>query len=344
VTRTATHEVADALRALDLHAGHVEAQATLVLRLDHDRIVVDVKALGRVTVNDAERLARSTPRVEGGVPMVVADRIAPDARRVLNEAGWAWLDRRGHLRLRTGSLVIDADVPAADVRAPPKARRPLETDVGLDVATALLANPERSVSVRDVVAFTGRSLGAVHHAMRSLRAEHLVRSDGRPLHPELFWEVAERWRPQRVDLAGRPRPSDADLTEQLGIGLEQIADREGWAVRAEVAANAFGAQNVIRGDHPVDFYVPDDHAIRIARRQYGDAPNAEARKASVAVAPVRWACRRRVDPSSTSRARRAPRFAFVHPLIAALDLATDAARGREVLDEWTPHAPFSRVW
>lgn len=315
----------------------------LVVMDGRHRVGVDVKSLARVTVNDALRMAR-TPAAGGAVPMVVADRIVPQARRVLSDAGWAWLDRRGHIRLRSESLVIDADIPSLLNDTPRSPRSPLDTDVGIDVATSLLAHPDAAMSVRDVVAFSGRSLGAVHQALRGLRAEHLTGSDGRALYPEMFWEVAERWRPVRVDLLGCPQPGARARTDQVDLGLDDIARTEGWAVRDVLAANAYGAFNVVRGDHPVDFYVPDERAVRVARRLYGDAVSVETRAASVAVAPVAWACRHRVDLSQTARAGAAAHFGFVHPLIAALDLAIDASRGREVLAEWMPPEPYVRVW
>jgi hypothetical protein len=41
-----------------------------------------------------------------------------------------------------------------------------------------------------------------------------------------------------------------------------------------------------------------------------------------------------------------PRFLpTTHPLFLALELAQDAARGREILDQWTPVDPeIHRVW
>lgn len=343
MARTPERDVVEALEALDVDHGARPGSGDFVLTVGGHRIFLEVKSLARVTTNDAERLLR-TPVPAGVTPLVVADRIVPAARQALSDGGWAWLDRRGHLRLRSGPVIIDADVPTLLDDTPREHRSPLDTDVGIDVATTLLANPALAMSVRDVVAFSGRSLGAVHQALRALRREQLIQADGRALHPELFWEVAGRWRPTRVDLLGCPQPGDVQRTDQLDLGLDNIEETEGWAVRDVLAANAFGAFNVVRGDHPADFYVPDDRAVRVARRLYGDAVSAETRGASVAVVPVAWGCRRRVDVSQHGRAEWIGHFGVVHPVIAALDLAMDTARGREILEEWTPPAPYVRVW
>lgn len=42
--------------------------------------------------------------------------------------------------------------------------------------------------------------------------------------------------------------------------------------------------------------------------------------------------------------RRCDAWPVVHPLFVALDLSLDRARGVEILRDWTPPAPFERVW
>jgi hypothetical protein len=249
------------------------------------------------------------------------------------------LDRRGHLRLCSGGLIVDTEVPGFDTRGD-RARPVLETDVGLDVACALLAYPEDRLSVRQTVAITGRSLAAVHAALTGLRQAGLTDGSGKPLNPDLFWEVSSRWRPRRIALGGCPQPGDATRTDQLGLGFDGGEDSEGWAVCDTVAANAYGAAAVVGRAYPPDFYVPSERTVRVARQLYGDATY-EARHATVAVPPVAWVCRRRVD---TTRLERDQAWPVVHPVFVALDLAVDPSRGREILDGWSPPEPFRRVW
>jgi len=182
--------------------------------------------------------------------------------------------------------------------------------------------------------FTGRSLGAVHQAVRGLTDDGLVGPDGLPLVPELFWEVAGRWRPRRTALEVAPDPTDERLADRLGL----VAPEGGWVLCDTVAANAYGAAAVVRGDHPPDFYVPDERAVRVARQILGDASNPERRGATVGLSPAMWACHQPVVAAVGSS------WATAHPVVVALDLSVDAGRGREVLDDWTPPEPFARVW
>jgi len=141
-----------------------------------------------------------------------------------------------------------------------------------------------------------------------------------------------------------PQPADVARTDQLELGLEDVERTEGWALCDTIAANAYGAFAVVRGDFPPDFYVPSERIVRVARRLYDDAITPASHGATVAVPPVAWACRRRVDSASLGGDRPRTPWPVVHPLFAALDLAVDPSRGREILDGWTPPEPFRRVW
>ena len=48
-----------------------------------------------------------------------------------------------------------------------------------------------------------------------------------------------------------------------------------------LAANAYGATAVVRGNHPPDFYVPDERAVRVARQLLGDPTTPDRRAATV---------------------------------------------------------------
>ena len=320
--------------------GHGD-DADLAVRLaDGATLLVDVKPL--VAPSPPEVASLTARHQPAHYPVLVADRLAPASRRELNEAGWGWLDRRGHLRLRTGGLIVDTEVPGVEPSGD-RSRPILETDVGRDVACALLASPDERLSVRRTVAITGRSLAAVHAALTRLRDAGLIDGSGKPLTPDLFWEVSPRWRPSRIALGRCPQPADASRTDQLGLGLDDVEDTEGWAVCDTVAANGYGAGAVVAGSYPPDFYVPTERTVRVARQLYGDATY-ENRQATVAIPPVAWACRRRVDTTRLERDHPWAHWPAVHPVFVALDLAVDASRGREILDGWSPPEPFRRVW
>lgn len=350
VKRTEERAIADLIEALEslryplsAHVEHSDG-ADLVAQLPDGKVVpIEVKALRTVTPDLVPQIV-DRHLSHGVTGVVVADQVTPAARDALAQAGWGWLDRRGHLGLVAGPLMIDMAIkPLLETSGQP-ATRALETSVGLDVAVALLSMPNRKRTIRSLVDFTGRSMGAVHQAMRGLKGENLIDAGGQPLYRELFWEAADRWRPERVALAGVPRPGDARRTEQLHLGLDDIPGGVGWALCDVVAANVFGAPAPVSGDYPADFYVPDTRSIRVARAVYGEPMGAELRGATVAIPPVKWVCEHRVDAIALGRDHPMLEFGFVHPVIAALDLAADPSRGREILDSWNPPAPYVRVW
>jgi hypothetical protein len=338
----AAADVKDALGSLGVDAvAGAGREPDLVVRLaDGSTLAFEVKSLVAPSPSEVARLVTRVRPMRDTV--LVADRLVPASRAALNEAGWGWFDRRGHLRLRAGSLIVDADVPGIETSSG-RSRPVLETDVGLDVGCALLAYPEDRLSVRRTVDITGRSLAAVHAALTGLRAAGLADGSGKPATPDLFWEVAPRWRPRRIALGGSPQSSDATRTDQLGLGLDEIEDTEGWAACDTVAANAYGASAMVGGAFPPDFYVPTERIVRVARQVYGEATY-DTRRATVAVPQTAWACRRRVDLAQLGLDLPSAEWPLVHPVFVALDLAVDPSRGREILDNWTPPEPFHRVW
>lgn len=341
-------DLADVLAMLPLGLSIEKASGRgadlVIVTSDGRRLDVEVKSLRSPAPSDVAKLRTSGPGT-ARLPVLVADRLVPRVREQLSDAGWGWLDRRGHLFLRADGLLVDTDVPALNATTE-RARPTLDTDVGLDVASAILAHPAETLSVRGVVAFTGRSLGAVHQAMRRLADDGLVGTDGRALVPELFWEVSARWHPHRVPLAVAPAGPDDRRARQLGLGTDpgEAAEHVGWALCDTLAANAYGATAVVRGDHPPDFYVVDERTVRVARQLLGDPTTPDRRAATVAIPPVGWVCQHRVDRSSPSTGGGRTPWPAAHPVVVALDLSTDAGRGREILDDWSPPEPFARVW
>ena len=93
---------------------------------------------------------------------------------------------------------------------------------------------------------------------------------------------------------------------------------------------------VASADGALSLYVPDHATFDHIAELVGTAEHPLGGEDRIAVAPV---------PSVVTRrfARPGEPWPVVHPIIAALDLATDRARGHQILDEWDPE-DGSRAW
>ena len=100
------------------------------------KILIEVKAARRPSPATTAALIKRTSPFDGKTHVLVADYLMPEVRRQLKDAGWSWLDRRGHLRLRADSLLLDTEVPSQVSGGPPAA--PLSTRGGRDVAMLLV--------------------------------------------------------------------------------------------------------------------------------------------------------------------------------------------------------------
>jgi hypothetical protein len=281
------------------------------------------------------------------VPVVVADRITEAARNELRDAGWGWLDLRGHLRLVGEGVFIDTDV--APLRYRPQRRDALSGAAGLEVACSLLLDPDKRYGVREFARLLGRAPSTMSEVLGALRTQGLITDDDRPVLPDLFWEVVDAWRPREVGLARLPRPGEGAINEVLQLGLDDVEGTLGWALTDTLAATAYGAPIAARSDYPPDFYVPTEAVSRRARSLLGVAASHEHRRATIRVAPVPMVCRDRVDPTEQSTDPKgwgatSEFWPLALPLFVALDLAKDPGRGREVLEGWTPPQPWRRVW
>jgi hypothetical protein len=161
-----------------------------------------------------------------------------------------------------------------------------------------------------------------------------VRPDSTALIPELFWAVADRWRPERHYVGRAPKAGD-DMSS-LGIG-ERAPD---FVVSNDVAAAAWGAPVVVRSGQRPDFYVPPE-VLNRAVRLLGPAAVAEG-GATLAAAPIRAVSDESFDHPSQSTPRL--HWPLSHPAIVALDLAQDQSRGGEILAVWEAPQGFVRVW
>lgn len=304
-------------------------------------MIVEVKDASLVTADSAAGQLRrwSAEAKSDAVPVVIADRITADGRERLNEVGWSWLDLRGHLRLVGDGVFVDADVPP--LSEPHPARRGLIGKVGIELAALLLLDPTSRVGVRAAAATLTRSPSSISEAFAALRAADLVDVDHKPSERDLFWELAEHWRPISEDVATMPAPLQERDTSVLHLGLDDVESTEGWALSDTVAAAHYGAPVSMRAAHPYDFYVPDRSTLRRAVRLLGSATTPTERAGRIRVAPVPMVCTRRVDGAKHGIDESWP---LANPLFVALDLAQDPGRGREILNMWTPEKSWRRVW
>ena len=308
-------EVVDALSTLDIDA-----------RLDGDTLVVDGSRLGTQIVSrahptpaDLSGLVAATP---GRLPaMVVADRISDAGRDVLRTAGWGWFDRRGHLRLWASGLRMESPLPVVGHgRGRSRTVNPWTT-VGLEISLASLIDPTEPVSARRVAALIGRSAGATHELIGRFVELGLIGTKTHlPLLPELFWETTARW------------PDDGWIG--LTVELTEVAERVGAdeLIRVdERAATMGGARIAAAGDLPARSYIRSPGALRRARalgERSGvdrDAPAA----CWVRATPIRWVPLNPEHPADDTHP-----WAIAHPLVCALRLAADPARGREIVEDW----------
>ena len=264
-----------------------------------------VAAAAHPTPAEAEELTKSAD-------LVVADRLSAAARERLDHAGVGWLDRRGHVRVVVPGLIIDTEVPPTARTA--DRRGGGLGDTGLDVAVTLLADPPHSWGVNELARHLGRSPGRVSEVLGSLREQGLVTPTATPIVPELFWAAADAWRPRWMPLAAAP--TDTDQTRLSGSR----------------AAAALGAGIVITGDWPLELYLADKWSLRTL----ASAPPSGRARVLGATLPAQAAFGLRSP-------RRRSGYPLAHPVVVALDLAQDRARGHEVLESWHPDG-FTRVW
>ena len=304
----AVTEVVEALTALGISA-HAEGD---VLVVDGQRLVPGLVERAHPTPADLRDLVTGTP---SRLPaLVVADRISDAGRDVLREAGWGWLDRRGHLRLWMPGVRIESDLPTGGAERPTTGN--VWTTVGLEIALAALCAPNDPVTARRVAARIGRSVGTTHELIGRFVERGLIGSRTHlPLLPDLFWETAGRW------------PDDGWLA--LPVVLDVLAGRLGAdeLVRVdERAATLGGAHIAAAGALPARCYVPTTAALRRARSL---VDREQPTRTWVRQSPVRWLPELEGLPPDADHPWR-----VAHPLVCALRLAADPARGREIVESW----------
>lgn len=303
----------DALALLGIDGRALDEEPGAIV-VDGVRLAPLVVARAHPTPADLAGLVDAAP---GQLPaMVVADRISEPGRAVLRTAGWGWLDRRGHLRVWAPGVRVDAPLPEPPGAGPRQRPGDPWTTVGLELALATLIEPGEPVAARRVAATIGRSPGAVHELIGRFAAVGLIGPKTHlPLLPELFWEAAARW------------PDDG--WGGLPVGLDELAERVGpeELVRVdERAATLGGARIAAVGDLPARAYLTTAGALRRARSL---ASRDRPIETWVRAAPVRWLPS---NPDHHADAEHPWRVA--HPIVCALRLAADPARGREIVEAW----------
>ena len=310
-----------------------EASVDAVVEVVGQRFDVEAKSV--VTAARGEQLARRASR--GAPLLVVADRIAADTKRSLRQAGVNYFDRRGELRIVSPPLIIDTVVESALPMAGGLGGS-LDSQVAKEVAIACLLAPDQHHGVHQIARYINRAPSAVSNAMSGLRDDGLLTSAGEAMIPDLFHALLAVWRRRAVALAALP-PTSAQNAQRLGLGLEEPEHTTGWGLTDTLAAASWGIPIFARGDHPPDFYVPSESALRLARSLLGEQTNPAARACTVALAPARLACLRRLDHSQTT----GERWPVANHIVVALDIAQDRARGLEALEQWKPQG-ITRAW
>ena len=303
----------------------------MVVETESHRFIVEVKSV--VTAASGALLAGRIPR---DMPLiVVADRIAAAAKQSLRAAGVNFFDRRGELWIASPPLCVDARL---DLERPPAVIRggPLDSQVAKEAAIACLLAPRQPHGVRQIARCIDRAPSTVSVSMAGLRDVGLVTSAGEAMVPELFGALAAVWHRRPVALATLP---DRGNATRLGLGLDAPEDSTGWALTDTRAAMSWGIPIITSGDYPPDFLVPSEAALRSALSHLTEAPTPGVRACTVSVAPVRFACTRRVDHSRTT----GERWPVANHIVVALDMAQDKARGLEALDQWQPEG-IDRAW
>jgi hypothetical protein len=304
-----SREVADALRLLELDVREVDG----VLTIDGTRVALHLLARSHPTPTDLHELVTATANQLPA--LLVADRISEPGRAELRRAGWGWLDRRGHVRLWTPGVRIES--PVRDERAPREGRGTNPwTTVGLEVALAALLAPQEQVTARRVARTIGRSVGAVHESIGRFVELGLVGPTTKhPLLPDLFWETAAHW------------PDDG--WQPLPVGLDDLVRAVAGDVLVRVderAATLGGARIPAVGDLPARCYLPSAGALRRAIRL---TDRHEPTRCWVRGAPVAWLPTNDAHPPDADHP-----WLVAHPIVCALRLARDPARGREIVDAW----------
>lgn len=319
----------DGVRSVRGSAGDLE------IELDGHRVTIDVRTMAYATVERIEGLKQSNPPPGDRPVLVIADRINQPARTAIRAAGWGYFDvATGSLFLRAPGIRIDTSVDMVD----PGTRSKPVGIVGRAGPILAYEILRRAFDTDPRPILTSRSKdefdlprSSTSDAFRALAAAGLLADGGKPVLPELFWELAKFWAPaERRWLARAPQPSDWATTTSR--------TRPAWRLGGTEAALAWGAPVVSAGHGPFELYVPESVLLSVAVRRYGSSdPIAAA--ASVALPTAHQV----IDAEGSASDRHHRGWPLVHPIAAALDLAAlGDARSQQILADWQPDG--EAVW
>jgi hypothetical protein len=281
-------------------------------------VVVRVRGLSR---GDPARVARLLAEAAGPgrsapVTVLVADLVSDRGRELLRAAGWGWLDRRGTLRIQGPGLLIDAPVPATG-RPPVSVRPPISGRSGITWAAALLLDPGRSPVLREVSRRAGMAPSSLSAAAAPVREAGLVDGQGRARLPDLFWALADAWRPAWIPVGALPsRPGGQDARAAVVLG-------------GAAAALIHGAPAGPEWEERADLYVETPAEVARLARECGRC-HPDLGVARLAVAPTAL-----VATTAAPDSRSPGGWPVVHRLFAALDLV-DRPGGAGALARWQP--------
>src|ERR1019366_5882311 len=208
------------------------ADAVLEVSVDDRSLNMSVQAVSYCTAQNAARLLSRGDPAAGTLRLLVADRITAEARNILTDAGWSWLDRRGRLHLRAPGVRVDQPVPSAERATASTGGPAIAGRSGITVAYWLCAHPGDRASPNRHAAVLGLAPSTISTTVRRLAEAGLVDENGAGVAPELFWELAAVWRTERTWLVRPPNPNDH-------VPLDPLAPS--WRMTGTGAAAAFGA-------------------------------------------------------------------------------------------------------
>jgi hypothetical protein len=220
------------------------------------------------------------------------------------------------MRLWVAGLRIDAPVGLGGDSARGGGSSPW-TPVGLELALFVLIHPEQAVSARRVARGIGRSPGGTQEVLGRFVDEGLIgRASKLPLLPDLFWEAAAHW------------PDDGWLGLPVSVLEAAAVVGPGGLLRVdEQAATLGGARIAAAADLPAHCYA-DKASLRRLRTLAAGSGGGPART-FVRAAPVRW-----LPENDEFAADGAHPWRVAHPVLCALRLGAEGARGREIVEDW----------
>ena len=270
-----------------------------------------------------------------GLRVLVADRISADARAILDDANWSWLDRRGEISLRIGTRFFVRRPVTPNIRTAPQSNGPVRSRAGIAYLAAALELPHATPVLRAVARRAGLSHVAISAAKTKLRDANLIDERGRVIEHITFEALSESWKSNVIALTATPNTSN---NVALGVGPNDPA-QSGWALTDTLGAVAWGATLPITADYPPDFIVPTRRVLDRAIHVLGRASSFEIRAATISLAPTPFATDNRYRIVGIDHL-------VTHPLYVALAIARDRSRGPEILAAWNPTGPegFQRTW